>query len=392
MALELSKVTAHIEALGQELASRAEQQRRALPAARALLREFGAERDMLRELARSAAGQRLRCASPGGEFLDRPYAASLLPENFTLIATDGSQIYPDRHGVALYYVINIGSIVFRHGSGQAPEIATDPEIYFRPEDLLLAGQPVADEWIEAKRDLAEMRARTSLALAEPAAGCPTLALADGPLLAWFQRPAIPPEEQNRLLDEYLGSLDQLAAGRVAVAGFVSRPRSAEVVALLYLAHLPPEERPQAPGLEQTTFGGLADRQLFGMLEAGQRSALFVRGTAANADFAARGHEIYFFYLQTGADVARVEVPQWVALDPALLDLVQAAVYDQCRFNNGYPFVLTCADEQAVILGEEREILQAMIMRAMARRGLPWPELSRKAQQKQVARWRRRGHG
>jgi len=46
-------------------------------------------------------------------------------------------------------------------------------------------------------------------------------------------------------------------------------------------------------------------------------------------------------------------------------------------------------EQAVILGGEREALDGMIAQAMARHGLWMPELSRKAQQKQVARWRRR---
>jgi hypothetical protein len=115
----------------------------------------------------------------------------------------------------------------------------------------------------------------------------------------------------------------------------------------------------------------------------------VRGTAANQDLSARGHEIWFFYLNTGADLARVEVPEWVACNARQLDLVHAVVYDQCRFNNGYPYVLTRADEQAIILSEEREVLEGMIVQAMARHGLPYPELSRKAQQKGVARWRRR---
>jgi hypothetical protein len=134
---------------------------------------------------------------------------------------------------------------------------------------------------------------------------------------------------------------------------------------------------------------LTDRALFGTLQPGERSALLVRGTAANRDFRARGHAIYSFYLNTGADVARVEMPEWAALQSERLDLVHTALHDQCRFNNGYPYVLTRADEQAVIQGEEREALEAMIVQAMARHGLDWPELSRKAQQKQVARWRRR---
>jgi hypothetical protein len=152
--------------------------------------------------------------------------------------------------------------------------------------------------------------------------------------------------------------------------------------------LEPEARQTVGGLVDTDFRGIADRALFSTLAPGERSALFVRGTAANQDFRARGHEIQFFYLNTGQDLARVEVPEWVARRSEWLDLVHASIHDQCRFNMGYPYVLTRADEQAVILGEEREALEGMIMRAMVQHGLYLPELSRKAQQKQVARWRR----
>jgi hypothetical protein len=200
---------------------------------------------------------------------------------------------------------------------------------------------------------------------------------------------LPAGWRERILADYLACLDRLQRSDAAVAGFVSRPYSAEVVALLYLAQLDAEERQAITSLAETAYRGLTDRALFGYLGAGERSALYVRGTAANQDFSSRGHQIRFFYLNTGTDLARVEVPEWVARRPESLDLVHAMVYGQCRFNNGYPYVLTRADEQAVILGEEREVLEGMIMRAMAQHGLPLPELSRKAQQKRVARWRRR---
>jgi hypothetical protein len=293
--------------------------------------------------------------------------------------------------MAFYYVINVGSIVFRHGSGQAPEAATDPRLFYAESQVYPDGRPVSSDLVSAERDLAEMRALVTLSLAEPVKGPVRLALADGSLLIWLQRAAIPDGQQARILSDYLASLDRLRAGDVAVAGFVSRPQSAEVVALLYLAHLEPEERLAVGGLADTGYRGLTDRALFGDLKDSERSALFARGTAANRDFRDRGHGIYFFYLNTGNDLARVEVPEWVAGRVERLDMVHAAVYDQCRVNNGYPYVLTRADEQAVILGEEREILQEMIVQAMARHGLPLPELSRKAQQKQVARWRQRGY-
>jgi len=387
--LEMSKVTRQIEDMGRVLAERASRQSRAVPAARALLREFADRQPELRLVAESEAGQRLRCATPGDESLNLARPARSMPEPATLVAADGSQIFPDRHGPAFYYVINVGSIVFRHGSGQAPQVATTPRLYYAEKEVFPSGNPISGDLISARRDLAEMCILAEQTLAEPANGPPRLALADGPLLIWLQRAAIPEEEQTRILHDYLACLSRLRAGGAAVAGFVSRPRSAEVIALLYLAHLPEEERQAVKGLDDTDFRGLTDRTLFGYLRPGERSALFVRGTATNRDFGAQGHTIFFFYLNTGTDLARIEIPEWTARNTKHLDLVHAAVYDQCRFNNGYPYILTRADEQAVILGEERQLLEDMIRHAMLRHGLAMPESSPKAQQKEVARWRRR---
>jgi hypothetical protein len=387
MALELSKIVDQIDGMGRELAGRAERQRKALPAARALLNQFAERHDELRMVAQSEAGQRWRCASPGNERLDQGFAAPEMPERVTLVAADGSQIYPDRHGLAFYYVINVGSVVFRHGSGQAPTVGTSPRLCYREDQLYPGGNPVTSDLVSAERDLAEIRTLAELALTEPA-GVPAFALADGSLLIWLQRAAIPEGQQAKLLAEYLRYLDRLRAKGIPVLGFVSRPQSAEVLALLYLAHLEPGDPPPDGGLAETSYRGLTDRALFGVLQPGERSALFARGTAANQEFRAQGHAIYFFYLNTGSDLARVEVPEWVVRHPDQLALAHAVVYEQCRFNSGYPYVLTRADEQAVILGEEREALERMLMQTLTRHGLAWPELSRKAQQKQVARWRR----
>ncbi|MCL7452814.1 MAG: DNA double-strand break repair nuclease NurA [Anaerolineae bacterium] len=389
MTLELNKVTPQIDHMGHVLAGRAAHQGKVLPAARALLAAFADRQAELCLVAESEPGQRLRCASPGDERLDVAYAPPALPAEVTIVAADGSQIYPDRHGIAFYYAINTGSIVFRHGSGQAPEVRTEPRLCYADDELYPGGAPVSGDLVSAERTLAEMRALAQVTLAEPPAGPPRVALGDGPLLIWLQRANLPQGRQERILADYLDCLDRLRLGRATVSGFVSRPHSAEVIALLYLAQLKLAARQQVKSLAETDYRGLTDRALFGYLSPGERSALFVRGTAANLDFRDRGHTIHFFYLNTGSDLARVEVPEWVARDPDRLGLAHAAVYDQCRCNNGYPYVLTRADELAVILGEEREALEGMIMQAMARHGLSLPELSRKAQQKQAARWRRR---
>ncbi len=364
---------------------------------RELLRVFSTNQEALRQIAESEPGRRLRCASPGDEPLDTSLPAPPPPEHVTLVAADGSQIFPDRHGLVFYYAINVGSIVFRQGSGQAPDVATEPRLYFADDELHPDGAPVSGDLVSAERDLAEMRVLSDVALAEPPAGPPRIALADGPLLIWVQRADLPKDKQAQILESFLARLDRLRADQVAVAGFVSRPHSAEVVSLLHLAQLEPHNRQAVRSLGETAFRGLTDRELFAGLAPGERSALFLRGTATNEDFRQRGHAVFFFYLNTAAagsqggavaSLARVELPEWVARQPQQLDLVHAAVYDQCRLSDGYPYVLARADEQAVIHGEEREVLEAMIVRAMARHGLPLPELSRKAQQKRVARWRR----
>ena len=389
MTLELSKVAAQIEEMGRVLAERRRRHDKALPAAQELLRLFAHDQEELCRIAASEAGQRLRCASPGDEPLDAALAAPAMPAQATLIAADGSQIYPDRHGPVFYYAINVGSIVFRHGSGQAPAVLTDPHLFYTEEKVYPGGDPVSSDLVNVERSVAEMRTLTELILAECRSGLPCLGLADGSLLLWIERAALPTDRQTDLFAAYLACLGRLRAERSAVAGFVSRPHSAEVVALLWLRHLDEEDRGQAASLSDTPFRGLTDRALFRFLQPGERSALFARGAAVNERYRAEGHRIWFFYLNTGTDIARLEIPEWLASRPEALGLVHAAVVDQCLFNNGYPYILTRADEQAVIQGEERETLEAMLAQAMMRNGLDLPELSRKAQQKQVARWRRR---
>ena len=143
MTLELNKVAAQVDDMGRELAGRARRERRALPAARALLDHFATQQELLCRVAESQAGQHLRCASPGDENLNAVLPAQALPTHVTLVASDGSQIYPDRHGLAFYYAVNIGSIVYCHGSGRPPRVATEPRLRYTEEQIYPGGEPVS---------------------------------------------------------------------------------------------------------------------------------------------------------------------------------------------------------------------------------------------------------
>ncbi|HIC70299.1 MAG TPA: hypothetical protein EYO90_12345, partial [Candidatus Latescibacteria bacterium] len=66
------------------------------------------------------------------------------------------------------------------------------------------------------------------------------------------------------------------------------------------------------------------------------------------------------------EIARVEVPKWVAEDPPLLDLVHAVVCDQADKGQGYPVSLSEAHEKAVVRGADRESFYHYLREAFVR--------------------------
>jgi hypothetical protein len=110
----------------------------------------------------------------------------------------------------------------------------------------------------------------------------------------------------------------------------------------------------------------------------------------NKEFRKNGgdtHEIVFFYMNVAAPgesshLARVEIPMWVAKDRELVATLQALIYHQCQqLMTRYPYVLTRADELAVVRSEETRQLNMMIQVAMTRYGLATEESAKQAGKK-----------
>jgi GNAT superfamily N-acetyltransferase len=116
--------------------------------------------------------------------------------------------------------------------------------------------------------------------------------------------------------------------------------------------------------------GLPDRLVFeslGLAE-GERGARFASSWSTSTKLY-REHRVHFFYMNVGREIARVEVPEWVALDPASLDLAQSIVFDQCRRGQGYPRVLIEAHEKAVVGTADRRLFTALVEQALASAGV-----------------------
>jgi hypothetical protein len=104
-----------------------------------------------------------------------------------------------------------------------------------------------------------------------------------------------------------------------------------------------------------------------LLQPGQRSPLF-RSSARILDLY-DAHRIYFCYVHVGTEVARVEVPEWVAQNSSLLNQSLSLTLAQVHKGFGYPVALAEAHNQAVVRGGDRVRFFALLEQQMIRVGL-----------------------
>lgn len=384
MSLDLPLLTPQLTQAGQTAAAQLSRLAELLPQAEAAL---GSVAQMDREalaLRLQRAGTRWSGAAPTAE---DPAAAIPVPNydgRYRLVAADGSQIYPDRHGAALYYLINIGSLQMQPGSGLAPATRSQPELFHSPEDLYdETGSILGGEYVNGQRDVAEMAELARLAAEEQPGDC--LALLDNGLMLWLmlQVRDQPKARAEGLISEYLEHMSRLQGAGAALAGIIDRPRHGNVLALAHLGKLPLDAINDST-LGANPYRGLSDAALFlRRLSVGERSAAFKYASPVNERFEEEGHQILFFYLRTAEDVLlRVEIPQWVFQSSQLLNLVHFGIVADSRSSGGYPYCLARAHELAVVTNQERQRLDEMMAASLARHGLT-PRASTKATTK---RW------
>jgi hypothetical protein len=243
------------------------------------------------------------------------------------------------------------------------------------------------------RSVRELATLAELAEAYAVPGRPLLALVDGNLALWnLDKPDVPRSVADDLRFGERGELQALnrlralaAAGLLVFSGYVSRSAAANLVNSLRLLACPLEEQVvcrNCPGHEAGTrpcddAGLPRDRDLLlHTLPQWHRSAVFRahrtrRERTAERWYEEAGHEILFFYLHTGAEIARVEVPAWIVDDPARLSMLHGLLVAQIRAGGGYPLALQEAHEQAVISTGDRRSFEALIARECELQGIPW---------------------
>jgi|GEM_PF-197163 len=310
--------------------------------------------------------------------LSQTFSPPLPPADFSVIASDGSSIPPDRHSSLRYYVINAGHAVLTYGRHPNADLDSDGRLYFEDDDLYLSpGQknvPIEGERLSVKMQIAELQAALR---AIQLATDPMVVLSDGSLILW----PLQSEEKDvkdEFLDQFRECLNRFRAASVPVVGYVSFTGSHDVANVLRVSLCQDDpsdcERCSLPGEQRALCNFLStalDRQLFeGFLEEGCRSDVFESTSAILDEY--ESHRVQFFYLNVGGEVVRIEAPQWIMRDERMLDLVHALVYDQCQRSPDYPPfppALQEAHEQAVITTAERQLVEQLVERALAERGI-----------------------
>jgi len=321
------------------------------------------------------------------EPLRASYAPPERPKQVTVVAADGSQVYPDRHEISSCYLINIGRIAFHYGTLEKPTMVSQPKLFYREEELypMWGGRRVFTnpEIVAARRAEMELEALADLAQKAQEGGKTTVALSDGTLILWTLE-GKPPDFREAVLKDSLALFERFREQGTPLAGYISHPGSKDVVHALRVGLCPLDApncdrcpfasevhelfpsaspstrlRASSEGLPCAAIEGVTDAILFDrVLKPGERSGMFGSSSRILNEYGA--HRIRFFYVHVGYEIARVEVPAWVAEDEALLGLVHACVVDQAEKGDGYPIALAEAHERAVVRGADRELFYKLL--------------------------------
>lgn len=408
MALEFENVADQIEEMARKTRSRKQEQNELLAEFLTKLHDHALDWERLEHclslVASKVDRKKLRAARPLDtlEPIDAAVDPALAPLQATIVASDGSQIVPDRHAPYLYSLINVGIIIYFHGQERGP-------IQYAVADLDYPGKwssasdpfPVSQfaesgAIVSLRRDRAEIEALAEVIGRNQGEKGPYLALLDQRLLYWPVAGAGDDGTKEVVLIAWQESMTSIRRSGGLLAGYIVRPRKRSVINLLKALDVEdPDFNPHSI-IEKDGDYGLTDAMLFShILGPGQRSKVFLDVSQHNDDFRRRDplNEVCFFYLnpgRRGRQIARVDLPLWVAKDHKTVNEVHALIHDQCQILGAYPYVLARADEVAVVGRRDQENLELMIENAMERQGIKAMPTAKRSS-KEVARAGRTRH-
>jgi|SRR5579862_4847301 hypothetical protein len=267
-----------------------------------------------------------------------------------VLSVDGSQIYPDRHNVLSCCLINTGSVVLPYnGEQKRVQLFSEPTVFAGVDEN---GSQFTTDGVNCKRQELELRAGLDLSkkIKQEHGDISSLLLFDGSLIFWHLS-SKEIDVRDYFLNAYLALLDELCHEKTVVCWYISMPKSKELMSLvrLYLCNFDVAYKELYESVDSVIDSGIMNA----FLEPHTRSIVFSNHSAISAYYPNHLRP-FFFYVHTGNEIGRVEIPAWIVQDENMVDFVAQIVIDQCVKGGGYPVALAEAHEQAVVKGPDRE--------------------------------------
>ena len=380
--LDLAKLAGQIPGISQHLRKEALASRQRLEQAQILLASAQTRQAKLIAEQENWRDRLIFSAAVPVEPLDTRIDIQLPPYSHSVFATDGSQISPSHHEIAYCYLINVGRIMLHYGQGLHPLLDSLPEVFYKTEDLYVAKEwgIRLEEWMGYRRNVSEAQMLSEMACrwVLPPGGhpdIPNLAMVDGSLIYWFLD-GLPSEARNKILSPILAAWEQLKKTNIPLMGYVSASRSVEALNFFRLPACP-HDHPNCvvhcgdlvDNYPCQKITPLRDATFWGsQLAPGQRSPLY-RSSLRILDLYDESQRVYFCYVNVGSEIARIEIPAWVAEDSQLFSQSLSIMLTQVQKGYGYPVALAEAHNQAVVRGSDRARFFALLELQLIRAGV-----------------------
>ena len=168
--------------------------------------------------------------------LDDAFDVDSKLSKYCVLAVDGSQIYPDRNAPGSgCFLINVGGALFEYGQKSSVDFFSDPYVFvvedFKDNNLEFS---FSKDLIDLRREEFELQIAFETAFEKLSnKNVPAVCLFDGSLIFWHLE-SKSPDTKNLFLDLYLSNLEKFYEEKILIAGYISYPKSKELVNLIKL--------------------------------------------------------------------------------------------------------------------------------------------------------------
>ncbi len=379
--LDMAKLAGQLPGISQHLRTEAFASQQRLEKAQKLLEASQTHQDELVERWEKWRDRALFTAAIPIEPLNTAITIASPPIAHSVFATDGSQISPSHHEIAYCYLVNVGRVMLHYGQSLHPLLDNLPEIYYKQEDLYVSRKwgISTEEWMGHRRTVAEAKMLSEMAchwVKPPGAHQePNLAMVDGSLIYWFLD-GLPNDAREQLLPVILAAWEEMRQHKIPLMGYLSSSRSNEGNYFLRLQACPHDQpdcfthcKEISQKLPCQITDPLRDTSIWAtLLQPGQRGCLW-KSSSKILDLYPEPLQVYFCYVHVGTEIARIEVPAWIAEDRTLFDQSLGIMLGQVYKGYGYPVALAESHNQAVVRSGDRARFFALLEQQMIRAGL-----------------------